>query len=104
VTTNSARDQSDQQARTLLAWRRTALSLVAAGVLVAQLAIDRAGRGPVTVALLALAAVTAFAWLSPLRRPAAAGLCLVVGVVVLGALSLLAVLSGGPLPMAPLVP
>ena len=88
-----APDRGDQQARTLLAWRRTALSLVAAGVLAGHLSLDRAGRGPVTAALLALAAVVAVAWLVPLRQPAAAGLALVVGVTVLDGLALLTVVS-----------
>jgi hypothetical protein len=83
----------DQQARTLLAWRRTALSLAAAGVLVGHLTADRAGRGWVVVTLLSLAVVVASAWLSPLRQPAAAGLSLVAGVLVLDALLLRAILG-----------
>ncbi len=85
---------SDQQARTLLAWRRTALSLAAAGVLAGHLTVDRAGRGAVTAALLCLGAIVVFAWLSPLRRPAAAGLSLVAGVAVLDGLLLRALVSG----------
>jgi uncharacterized membrane protein YidH (DUF202 family) len=86
-------DLGDQQERTLLAWRRTALSLVAAGAVVGHLAADRAGRGVVAAALASLAAVVAFCWLNPHRRAAAAGAALVAGVVVLGALALTAVVG-----------
>jgi uncharacterized membrane protein YidH (DUF202 family) len=86
-------DLGDQPERTLLAWRRTALSLVAAGALVGHLAVDRAGRGVVATTLVSLAAVVAFCWLSPRRRAAAAGAALVAGVVALGVLGLVAVLG-----------
>ena len=79
--------------RTLLAWRRTALSFVAAGALIGHLATDPAGRVPVAVVLAGLGGVVAFAWLTPGRHAAAAGLSLVVGVVLLSALALLTLLG-----------
>lgn len=84
----------DQEERTLLAWRRTALSLVAAGILIGHLASESAGSVAVAVVLTGLAGVVAFAWLSPGRRVAAAGLSVVLGVLLLGALALLT-LQGG---------
>ena len=86
-------DPGDQEERTLLAWRRTALSLVAAGALIGHLASDPAGRLPVAVVLAGLAGVVAFAWLTPGRHVAAAGLSLVVGVLLLSALALLSLLA-----------
>ena len=73
----------------MLAWRRTALSMVAAGALVAHVASDAAGPA-LAVVLLGMAGVVAFAWLVPGQRVAAAGLGLVIGVVLLGGLALLA--------------
>ena len=84
-------DLGDQEGRTLLAWRRTALSLVAAGALIGHLATDPAGSAAVALVLAGLGGVVAFAWLSPGRRVAAAGLALVVGVLLLSALALLSV-------------
>lgn len=82
---------SDQEGRTLLAWRRTALSLVAAGALIGHLATEPAGSAAVGVVLAGLGGVVAFTWLSPGRRVGAAGLALVVGVLLLSALALLSV-------------
>jgi uncharacterized membrane protein YidH (DUF202 family) len=82
-------DLGDQEGRTLLAWRRTALSLVAAGALIGHLATDPAGSVAVAVVLAGLGGVVAFAWLSPGRRVGAAGFALVVGVLLLSGLALL---------------
>ena len=83
-------DLGDQEERTMLAWRRTALSLAAAGVLAGHLTMDRAGCGLVAAALVSLAVVVAFCWLGPRPRVASAGAALVAGVVVIGVLSLVA--------------
>lgn len=83
----------DQPERTLLAWRRTALSLVAAGLLIAHLA-DGAAEPPVVAAVLVgLGGVVAFVWLVPGRHTAAATLGLTVGAGLLGGLALLSLLS-----------
>ncbi len=79
----------DQQERTLLAWRRTALSLVAAGALIGHLASEPAGPVAVAVVLAGLAGVVGFAWLTPDRSVAAAGLSVVLGVLLLSGLALL---------------
>ena len=83
----------DQQARTLLAWRRTALSLVAAGALIGHLASEQTWPLAVAVVLAGLAGVVAFAWLSPGRSVAAAGLSVVLGVLLLGLLALMTLAS-----------
>ena len=57
-------DARDQYERTHLAWRRTALSLVAAGLLVAHLAARDIGSGALVATLSATTAVVAFVWLS----------------------------------------
>ena len=77
-------DAHDQFERTLLSWRRTALSLFATGLLVAHLAARGVGRGALAVTLAGTAAVVAFVWLSHERRIAATGLVLVLGVLLLG--------------------
>ena len=82
----------DQRERTLLAWRRTALSLAAAGILAGHFAADPAGAVPVFVAFVMLAAAVGYAWLAPDARTATAGAALVAGVLVLGVLALVAVL------------
>jgi len=79
----------DQVERTQLAWRRTALSLVAAGALIGHLASEAVEPGAVAVVLTGLAGVVAFAWLVPGRRVGAAGLSVVAGVLLLGGLALL---------------
>ncbi len=89
----SAPELDDQRERTLLAWRRTALSLAAAGILAGHFATDPAGPVPVVVAFVVLAAAVAYAWLAPGARTAGAGAALVVGVLVLGVLALVAVLG-----------
>ena len=81
-------DLDDQYGRTLLAWRRTALSLIAAGVLVGQLAVDDAGRAALVITLAGIAAVVGVVWLSGGRRIGATGLVLVAGVVLLGGMAL----------------
>jgi uncharacterized membrane protein YidH (DUF202 family) len=83
----------DQQERTLLAWRRTAGSLAAAGLLAGHFATQHAGAALVASGLVAIAALVAYTWLNPHARTATAGLSLVLGVVVLGALALVAVVG-----------
>jgi uncharacterized membrane protein YidH (DUF202 family) len=87
-------DPRDQYERTLLAWRRTALSLVAAGLLVAHLAVRDAGRAALVVTLSGIAGVVTFVWLSRGRRIGATSLALVLGVLLLGAMALIGVTSG----------
>ena len=88
-------DARDQYGRTQLAWRRTALSLVATGLLVAHLAARDTGSVALVATLSATAAVVAFVWLSSNgRRVGAAGLALVLGVLLLGAVTLLGVATG----------
>jgi uncharacterized membrane protein YidH (DUF202 family) len=84
-------DFHDQHERTLLAWRRTALSLVAAGLLVAHLAARDSGSIVLALTLAGTAAAVAFVWLSHQRSVGAAGLGLVAGVVLLGTVALLGV-------------
>lgn len=78
----------------MLAWRRTALSLVATGLLVAHLAARGSGTPMLAVSLAGTAAVVAFVWLGHDRRIGAAGLALVLGVVLLGATALVGVATG----------
>lgn len=92
--TTPAEGADDQLERTLLAWRRTALSLVAAGLLVAHLASRDSGRPMLVATLGGTSAVVAFVWLSNGRRIGAAGLALVVGVLLLGVTALVGVARG----------
>ena len=87
-------DSHDQLERTLLSWRRTALSLVAAGLLVAHVA--GRGLGPVglAVTLMGTAGSVAFVWLGHERRIAATGLALVLGVLLLGLVAVVGVVTG----------
>ena len=87
-------DFHDQHERTLLAWRRTALSLVAAGLLVAHLAARDVGTVLLAVTLAGTAAAVGFVWLSHGRSTGAAGIGLVLGVALLGTVALLGVLFG----------
>ncbi len=87
-------DLEDQYERTLLSWRRTALSLVAAGVLVAHLAVRDAGQAALVLTLTGLGGVVTFVWLSRRDRIGATGLLLVVGVLLLGAMALIGVAAG----------
>jgi uncharacterized membrane protein YidH (DUF202 family) len=87
-------DSRDQYERTLLSWRRTALSLVAAGLLVAHLAARGTGPGALAVTLAGTAAVVAFVWLSHERAIGVTGLVLVLGVVLLGVVAMLGVIQG----------
>ncbi len=88
-------DAQDQYERTLLAWRRTALSLVATGLLVAHLAARNAGSLTLVATLAGTAAVVAFVWLSSRgRRIAVAGLVLVLGVLLLAVVTLVGVVAG----------
>ena len=86
-------DSGDQLERTLLAWRRTALSLVAAGLLVAHLAVRDTGRPALALTLSGIAGVVTFVWLSRGSRVGATGLALVLGVILLGAMALIGVAS-----------
>ncbi|MDR7251344.1 uncharacterized membrane protein YidH (DUF202 family) [Nocardioides sp. BE266] len=86
-------DLEDQYERTLLAWRRTALSLVATGLLVAHLAVVGTGRPALLVLLGGLGAVLGFVWLGRVRWVGATGLALVAGVVLLGALAVRGILG-----------
>jgi uncharacterized membrane protein YidH (DUF202 family) len=81
----------DQPERTLLAWRRTALSLFAAGLLVAQLAVRDLGAVALAATLIGTAAAVGFVWLNPDQRTGVAGLGLVLGVLLLGTMGLLGV-------------
>jgi hypothetical protein len=84
----------DQVERTLLAWRRTALSLVAAGLLVGHLADGRYGALGLAVSLAGIAVVVAFVWLGRARSTAVSGVALVLGVLLLGLVALAEVLLG----------
>jgi uncharacterized membrane protein YidH (DUF202 family) len=87
-------DVNDQFERTLLSWRRTALSLLATGLLVAHLAARGIGPGLLVTTLLGTAAVVAFVWLGRHRQLAVTGLALVVGILLLGVVALLRVAGG----------
>ena len=89
-----AHELEDQFERTQLAWRRTALSLIVAGLLVGHFALGDAGRAPLVVTLLGVGGVVAFVWLSGGRRTAANGLVLVAAVVLLGGVALSGIGSG----------
>ena len=89
-----ADEPSEPYERTVLAWRRTALSLVAAGLLVAHLAGRQQGPATLTVSLVGTSGVVAFVWLGRSRPVGAAGLALALGVVLLGGVALSGVLSG----------
>ena len=84
----------DQFERTQLSWRRTALSLLATGLLVAHLAARGVGQGLLVATLLGTAAVVAFVWLGRQRQLAVTGLALVVGILLLGLVALLRVTGG----------
>ena len=83
----------DQPQRTLLSWRRTALSLAAAGLLVGHLAALRAGPAALIVPLLGTGAVVVYVWLGQ-HRTGASALALVLGVLLLGAVALVGVAAG----------
>jgi uncharacterized membrane protein YidH (DUF202 family) len=87
-------DSRDQYERTLLSWRRTALSLLATGLLVAHLAARGVGQALLVTTLLGTAAVVAFVWLGHHRQLAVTGLALVVGILLLGVVALIRVTSG----------
>ena len=87
-------DAHDQQERTFLSWRRTALSLLAAGLLVAHLAAREAGSAPLVVTLVGTGGVVAFVWLSHQRQLAVTGLVLTGGIILLGMVALLGVITG----------
>jgi uncharacterized membrane protein YidH (DUF202 family) len=85
-------DLDDQVERTLLAWRRTALSLVAAGLLVGHLAVADAGRPTLVLTLSGIALVVGFVWLGA-RSIGVTGLVLVAGVALLGAMALVSLVA-----------
>lgn len=80
----------DQPERTLLSWRRTALSLVAAGLLVGHLAAQRTGPAALLVPLLGSSTVVAYVWLGR-HRTGLNGVALVLAVLVLGAVALVGI-------------
>ncbi len=83
----------DQRERTLLAWRRTALSLVAVGLLVAHLSVGDSPVGLLAL-LVVVGSVVAFVWLNPGVRPAVSAAALSLGVLALGSVALVALLGG----------
>ena len=95
MTSTSVDDSGDdQQERTLLSWRRTALSMLATGLLVGHLAARGVGRVPLALTLAGTGAVVAFVWLSHQRQLAITGLVLTVGIVLIGLMALLGVTAG----------
>ena len=94
MTEERAEGFDDQFERTLLAWRRTALSLVATGLLVAHLAGSGYGSVTLLVTLVGTGAVVGFVWLARGQLVGATGLVLVLGVLLLGAVALRGVLNG----------
>ncbi|GAA1937355.1 DUF202 domain-containing protein [Nocardioides hwasunensis] len=82
----------DQYERTLLAWRRTALSLVAVGLLVAHFSVVGTGQVALLVLLVGLGGVLGFVWLGRARLVAVTGLAMVAGLGLLGALALRGIL------------
>ena len=92
--TSLEEDSHDQYERTQLAWRRTALSLVVAGLLVAHLAARDSGAPALVVTLAGTSAVVTFVWLSHGRLIGAAGLVLVLGMLLLGVTALVGVTTG----------
>ena len=94
MTQAPADEFADQYERTLLAWRRTALSLVATGLLVAHLAARGHGSTVLALTLVGTAAVVAFVWLARGQLVGATGLALVLGVALLGGVALRGVVIG----------
>jgi uncharacterized membrane protein YidH (DUF202 family) len=90
----TSEELDDQLERTLLSWRRTALSLLAAGLLVGHLAAQRTGVLTLVVTLLGISAVVGFVWLGRGHRTGSVGLALVLGVLLLGGVALVGVLAG----------
>jgi uncharacterized membrane protein YidH (DUF202 family) len=84
----------DQRERTLLAWRRTALALLATGLLVGHLTAQRTGVAALVVTLIGSGGVVGFVWLGRARQTGATGLALVLGVMLLGTVALLGVVTG----------
>ncbi len=83
----------DQYERTLLSWRRTALSLVATGLLVGHLSVTDAGRPMLAATLCGIALVVAFVWLAGARSTGVTGLVLIAGVSLLGMLALVGLVA-----------
>lgn len=78
----------DQVERTLLAWRRTALSLAAVGLLASHLSIADVGRPVLAGTLVGIGLVVAFVWLGRARSVGVTGLVLVGGVALVGSMVL----------------
>jgi uncharacterized membrane protein YidH (DUF202 family) len=95
VTASPAEDPQDQVERTLLSWRRTALSLTATALLVGHLAARFHGPTVLVVTLLGTAAVVSYVWLWSGRDGPVAmtGLAMVLGVLLLAVMALSAVLG-----------
>jgi uncharacterized membrane protein YidH (DUF202 family) len=83
----------DQVERTLLAWRRTALSILAAGLLIGHVTAQRTNPAALVVSLLGIGAVVAFVWLRHGVSTAVSGLVLVLGVALLAGVVLVGVLA-----------
>ena len=83
----------DQVERTLLAWRRTALSIAAAALLIGHLSARRTNEIALVVSLLGVGAVVAFVWLRHGVSTALSGLVLVLGVALLTVVVLVSVLA-----------
>jgi uncharacterized membrane protein YidH (DUF202 family) len=94
VTTSAEVELHDQYERTLLAWRRTALSLVATGLLVAHLAARSQGPATLVLTLCGTAILVAFVWLGHARLIGVTGLALVLAVALLATVALGGVLAG----------
>lgn len=93
MTQEPVEEVDDQYERTLLAWRRTALSLVATGLLVAHLAARHHGSGVLVGTLMGTASVVAFVWLARGQLVGVTGLVLVLGVLLLGGVVLRGVMA-----------
>ena len=86
-------ETDDQVERTLLAWRRTALSLAAAALLIGHLAVADVGRVALLATLTGVAATVAFVWLGG-RTIAINSLVLVAATVLLGLVTLAGLAAG----------
>ena len=83
----------DQRERTQLAWRRTALSLVAVGLLVGHFSTIDAGRWGLVAVLVGVGVVVGFVWLSPDHLVSVTGLMMSLVVVLLAVVAVVGVLA-----------